>query len=102
MSHCTKQEQTSAEQISMTGNKFLNWFERWSMDGLCESSFRPQLGVMRVHITDVNARLSKTAPEGLADMNAHSSIRSDHTGRSGRPKRMLEEVGTGRGATGAN
>jgi hypothetical protein len=48
MSHCTKQEQKSAEQISMTGNKFLNWFERWSMDGLCESSFRPQLGVMRV------------------------------------------------------
>jgi hypothetical protein len=64
------------------------------MDGFCESSFRLQLGEMRVHITEVNARLSKTEPEALADINAHSSIRADHAGRSGRPKRMLEEVAT--------
>jgi hypothetical protein len=102
MSHCTKQEQKSAEQISMAGNEFLNWFERWSMDGLCESSFRLQLGVMRVHMMDVNARVSKTASERLVDINAHSSIRSDRAGRSARPKRMLEEVDTGRGAASAN
>jgi hypothetical protein len=91
-----------AEQMPMTGKEFLSWLEQWSTDALSKSSLGLQPGVMRVDIVDVYAGWSKRALEGLADLNAHSSIRSDRAGRSSGLRRMLEEVDTGRSAVSAN
>jgi hypothetical protein len=60
----------------MTGQEFLRWLERSSMDPSCKRSVGEQVGLMRAEIIDVNVEVFKRAIENLAELNSNSSTRS--------------------------
>ena len=79
----------------MTGQEFLRWLEKCSIDPLCKSSLGEQVGLMRAEIMDANADRCKTAIENLTELKLQLF---DSVPASSGIKRLLEEVRTGRGA----